>query len=223
MKKISILALVVLSGIVCGRAAEDQDKKAEQLATDVWKANGGDQWANVAEVRFSFVVEQDGKELFKADHVWDVPANTDDVKWKDKSGNEKHVKVNLGAPGTDEDSKTAYGRWVNDSYWLLAPLKVRDPGVHAKFDGMKESEGVNCEMLRLSFDKVGLTPTDQYVLYVDPRTKRVRAWDYIPKADTTVHGTWEKYQDFSGIYLSKQHHFKDKIIRLADIQVSMAK
>src|SRR5712691_4743524 len=102
----SILALVVLSGIFCGRAAEDPDKKAEQLATDVWKASGGEQWQNVDDVRFSFVVEQDGKELFKADHVWNVPANTDDVKWKDKNGNEKHVKVNLGAPGTDEDSKT---------------------------------------------------------------------------------------------------------------------
>ena len=73
------------------------------------------------------------------------------MKWKDKSGNEKTRESNLGAPGTDEDSKTAYGRWVNDSYWLLAPLKVRDPGVHTKFDGMKESEGVNCEMLRLRF------------------------------------------------------------------------
>jgi hypothetical protein len=223
MKKMSILALVIVSGISCGSAVEDQDKKAEQLATDVWKANGGEQWANVGEVRFSFVVEQDGKELFKADHVWNVPANTDDVKWKDKSGNEKHVKVNLGAPGTDEDSKTAYGRWVNDSYWLMAPLKIRDPGVHVKAEGIKESEGANCETLRLSFDKVGLTPTDQYVLYIDPSTKRVRAWDYIPKADTIVHGTWEKYQVLSGIYLSTQHHFKDKIIRLADIQVSMAK
>jgi hypothetical protein len=223
MKKVSILASLVLVSFFQFGIAEDQDKKAEQLATGVWKASGGDQWENVKDIRFSFVVEQDGKELFKAEHLWDVPGNTDDVKWKDKNGDEKHVKVNLAAPGADEDSKAAYGRWVNDSYWLLAPLKIRDHGVHLKAEGMKEAEGANCETLRLSFDKIGLTPDDQYVLYIDPRTKLVRAWDYIPKPDTIIHGTWEKYRPFSGLLLSTQHHFKDKIIQLADIEVTMAK
>ena len=219
-----ILVLLVLVSFFQLGVAQDQDKKGEQLATDIWKASGGEQWANVQDLRFSFVVEDEsGKQIFKAEHDWDVLANTDDVKWKDKNGNDKHIKVNLASPGTDEDSKTAYARWVNDSYWLLAPLKIRDRGVHVKAEGVKEAEGANCETVRLSFDKIGLTPSDQYVLYIDPPTKLVRAWDYIPKPDTTIHGTWEKYQNFSGLFLSTQHHFKDKVIRLADIQVSMAK
>ncbi|MFN2412818.1 MAG: DinB family protein, partial [Pyrinomonadaceae bacterium] len=39
----------------------------------------------------------------------------------------------------------AYARWVNDSYWLLGPLKVLDPGVKLTYEGSKESEGVACE------------------------------------------------------------------------------
>ena len=213
-----ILALLIAVLFSQRGVAEDQEEKAEQLATDVWKASGGENWENVKDVRFNFVVEQDGKEIFKAEHVWDVPANTDDVKWKDK-----HVKVNLAAPASDEDSKSAYARWVNDSYWLLAPLKVRDPGVHVKTEGMKEADGANCQTLRLSFDKVGLTPNDQYVLYIDPASHLVRAWDYIPTPDKIIHGSWEKYQSFSGLYLSTEHEFNGKIIRLSDIKVTMAK
>ena len=69
---------------------------------------------------------------------------------------------------------------MNDSYWLLAPLKVRDRGVKVEAGGPKDLNGATCETLRLKFDKVGLTPTDQYVFYIDPKTKLPLAWDYIP-------------------------------------------
>jgi hypothetical protein len=223
MKTIAALALLAVVSFCSRGFAGDQSKSAEQLAKDLWKASGGEQWANVGEVRFSFIVEDAGKELFKADHVWNVPANTDDVKWKDKKGNEKHVKVNLGAPGSDADSKAAYARWVNDSYWLLAPLKVLDHGVHLKSEGMKPADGIQCQTLRLSFDKIGLTPNDQYVFYIDPQTHLLRAWDYIPTPEKTIHGTWENYHDFSGLNLCTDHQFNGKTIRLANIQVSMVK
>ncbi len=139
---------------------------------------------------------------------------TDQVKWKGKD-----VTVNLAAPAQDEDSKAAFARWTNDSYWLLAPLKVLDPGVKLTYEGSKEAEGVACEALRLNFEKVGMTPEDQYLLYIDPETKLVRAWDYIPKADTVMHGTWEKYETFGGLKLATEHNFAGKMIRFADIEV----
>ena len=70
---------------------------------------------------------------------------------------------------------------------------------------------MQCETLRLSFEGVGLTPGDQYLLYIDPETKLVRAWDYIPKADTVMHGSWEKYETFGGLKLATEHNFAGKI------------
>ncbi len=119
-------------------------------------------------------------------------------------------------------AKSAYARWVNDSYWLLAPLKLLDPGVMLGYEGTKEMDGAPCEALRVSFEKVGLTPGDQYVLYIDPQTKLVRSWDYIPKADTVMHSTWEKYQSVGGLNLATEHNFEGKMIRFADVKVVTA-
>jgi hypothetical protein len=150
-----------------------------------------------------------------AEHDWDLAAKTDRVKWKDKD-----VTVNLAAPGDDENAKAAFGRWTNDSYWLLAPLKLLDPGVKLAYEGEKELAGEKMETLRLSFEGVGLTPGDQYVLYIDPATKLVRAWDYTGKTGEPMHGTWEKYVESGGLNLATEHNFAGRMIRLANIQVT---
>ncbi len=194
--------------------AQGADAAAQKLAREVWQASGGENWSKVKEIRFTFIVEEDGKELAKAAHDWNLTTGMDHVKWKDKD-----VTVNVNDPAQDEAGKAAYARWVNDTYWLLAPLKVLDKGVTLTTEGQKESEGMMCETLRLTFAQVGLTPGDQYLLYIDPQTKLVRAWDYTPKPETTLHGTWDQYQTFGGLKLATTHRFAGKVIRFADIEV----
>ena len=200
-------------------AADEAADKIPQLAIDVWKASGGENWAKVKEVNFTFAVEDAGKALFSAQHKWNVAARTDDVNWTDKQGKDHNVTVNLATPAQDEEAKAAYGRWVNDSYWLLAPLKIRDAGVKVQSNGTKDLNGANCETLQLSFEKVGLTPTDQYVFYIDPQTKLPRAWDYMPSSGKGMQATWEKFQNFGGLNLATEHNFNGKTIKLADIKV----
>jgi plastocyanin len=213
-----IVSLFFFSAATVGATGESADK-GQQLATDLWKASGGENWAKVKEVHFTFVVEQEGKPLFSAQHIWNVAAGTDEVKWTDKQGKDHRVTVNLAAPPSDDDGKAAYARWVNDSYWLLAPLKIRDRGVKVQADGPKDLNGVTYETLRISFEKVGLTPTDQYVFYLDPKTKLPLAWDYIPASGEGMQATWEKYKTFGGLNFATEHNFKNKTIKLADIKV----
>src|ERR1044071_4216710 len=216
-----IAVIVSLIGLTMARsgAAETAADKGEQLATDLWKASGGENWAKVEEVHFTFVVEQEGKPLFQAQHVWNVASGRDEVKWKDKEGKDHQFSANLAAPASEGDGKTAYGRWVNDSYWLLAPLKIRDRGVKVEAGEPKDFNGVTCDTLRLKFDTVGLTPTDQYLFYIDPKTKLPLAWDYIPQSGTGMQATWEKFQSFGGLNLATEHNFKGNTIQLADIRV----
>ncbi len=216
MKMILAGLLSMLFLTIAGPAgAQDSDAKAQQLARDLWKASGGENWSKVKQLRFTFVVEQDGNQLASAQHEWDVAAQTDHVKWKDKD-----ATVNIASPAQDELGKSAFARWTNDSYWLLAPLKVLDPGVKLTYEGSKEMDGTTCEVLRMSFAQVGLTPGDQYVLYINPETHLLRSWDYIPKAETVMHGTWDKYQDFGGLQLATEHSFGGKMIKFADVSVT---
>lgn len=185
-----------------------------QPAFDLWKASGGENWSKVKQLRFTFVVEADGKAVSTAKHNWNVVAGTDEVEWKDK-----HATVDLNNPPQEGDGKAAYGRWVNDSYWLLAPLKIRDKGVTVTAEESKEINGVSCQVLHLSFGTVGLTPTDQYRFYVDPTTKLMRAWDYIPKEGQGLQASWESYKMFGGLTLATEHKFNNKVIRFTDVEV----
>ena len=195
--------------------AQDTDAKAKQLARDLWKASGGENWAKVKRIKFTFIVEDGDKQLVTAQHDWNVEEQTDRVKWKDKN-----VRVFLVDPPNDDDQKAGFARWTNDSYWLLAPLKVLDPGVKLAYEGQKDVSGTMCDTLRLTFEQVGMTPTDQYAFYIDPKTKLLRAWDYIGKDKEPMHGTWENYVEKGGLKLAMMHNFAGRVIRFANVEVS---
>lgn len=214
---VAAIAMLVLAPAVS--AAQETSAREPALAAELWKASGGENWSKVKEIHFTFAVEQEGNRLFTAQHVWNVAAGTDTVKWKDKQGKDHDVTVNLADPPKEGEGKDAYARWVNDSYWLLAPLKIRDPGVKVEATGPKDLNGTSLETLQLSFESVGLTPTDRYVFYIDPETKLPRAWDYIPQSGEGLQATWEKFQNFGGLTLATEHHFKGRAIKLLDVKV----
>ncbi|MBA3608156.1 MAG: hypothetical protein H0W43_06555 [Chthoniobacterales bacterium] len=213
MKKFTLLCLVVLCAARPGFLAAAEE--AAPLAEAVWKASGGENWPNVKTIDFTFAVEKGGQTLVSAEHHWDVVAQTDRVKWKGKD-----VTVNLADPATDEDGKAAYARWVNDSYWLLAPLKFKDRGIQFKAEGRKTIDGAECEVLLLSFDQVGLTPNDQYRLYIDPATKLLASWDYISEPGKSKHGTWENYQKSGGLTLATEHKMDEVEIKILNLKVT---
>jgi hypothetical protein len=216
MKKFAVVGLVLLCAANPSLLSAAGD--AEQLADAVWKASGGENWPNVKAIDFTFAVEKGGKTLASAEHHWDVAAQTDRVKWKGKD-----VTVNLAEPATDENAKAAYARWVNDSYWLLAPLKLKDRGLEVKSEGRKTIDGAEREVLLLSFAKVGLTPNDQYRLYIDPATKLVASWDYMPEPGKSVHGTWENYQKSGGLTLATEHKMEGVEIKILNLNVTTSK
>jgi hypothetical protein len=206
---LAIPAFTLLSGVV---SAAD----GTQLAQEVMKASGGENWGKVQTIDFTFAVEKNGKKVASAEHHWNVAAQTDEVKWKGKD-----VKVDLANPGSSTDEKAAFARWVNDSYWLLAPLKLRDKGVTTEAEGTKEINGAKRDVLKLSFAQVGLTPNDEYRLYVDPQTKLVTYWDYMPKGDKGMSGTWEDYQKSGGLTLATDHKMDNDVrIRIENLKVT---
>lgn len=101
----------------------------------------------------------------------------------------------------------AYAAWVNDTFWLISPYKLRDPGVHLEAAGQETVDGVTYDKLHLSFGEVGLTPGDQYWMFIDPETGRVDRWEYVlqtqePPPTVWKWLDWERYG--KGIWLSSR-------------------
>ena len=97
--------------------------------------------------------------------------------------------------------------WINDSYWLAMPFKLKDSGVKLKYlgDAMTE-DGASADKLELTFLKVGTTPDNKYHVYVDKNTRLVSQWDFFSKKEETkpkFKMPWKGYVEVDGILLSE--------------------
>jgi hypothetical protein len=185
----------------------------DQLARNVMKAHGADAWPKVTRIRFTFNVEREGK-VSSVKHDWDVKAGTDTVTIGDKT-----TTVDITHANHEGDVMRAYARFINDTYWLLAPLKVMDGGVTRTTGPPEEIDGITYQRLHLSFENVGLTPTDQYDLWVNPQTRLVEYWDYIPAKGTPMRSTRREIRDFSGLKLSTKFVTPRATITMTDVEV----
>jgi len=69
--------------------------------------------------------------------------------------------------------------WINDSYWLVMPYKLKDSGVTLKY--LREEmtqDGDLSDVLQLTFEDVGVTPQNKYEVWVDKESSMVRQWAY---------------------------------------------
>lgn len=213
---LSCSTIVMLALLLQPTTAPASDAEADALAAAVMKASGADVWPKVKRIKFTFNVDREGTRVMSAQHDWDLRAGTDTVTW-----GERTVTVDVTRDDHEGDEKAAYARFINDSYWLLAPLKVMDGGVIRSTGASQEIGGREYLLLHLSFESVGLTPTDRYNLWIDPETKLVRHWDYIPKPGSESRMSWDEYQDFSGLKLSTKHQSETAAIVFTDVSVEI--
>lgn len=100
-----------------------------------------------------------------------------------------------GDTSAPEDSllHDAYARFINDSYWMVAPFKTFDPGVTRGIEA--DSAG---RVLTLAFEGVGMTPGDRYWLAAGDDGTLAR-WTYLLEGDTTTTTwTWSGPSDVDG-------------------------
>ena len=76
-----------------------------------------------------------------------------------------------------------YSLFINDTYWLLLPLKLDDPGENVVKVGEAEVDGAPSDRLCVTFDQVGLTPGDTYWAYIDRKDHRMSRWGFILQDD----------------------------------------
>ncbi len=182
--------------------------QARVIAKEVMEAMGGqDSWNATRYIRFSFFG-------FRT-HYWDKHDGRYRVSWTDRESGQSHViLMNLntgegnafidGAEVADAEERNrsmerARGAWINDTYWLLMPYKLQDPGVDLVYDGEEVVDGTVYDKLHLSFNEVGNTPGDEYWAYINRETRLMDRWVYLLQLregqDERSRGEW-KWNDW---------------------------
>jgi hypothetical protein len=218
MKKTVFLLLFVL-------AAKAQDTQAIKIADGVIKAMGGTKaYANTRHITWDFFGARrltwdkwSGNvriEIAKDKTVYLINVNNKTGKVMIKG-----VEVVASADSMKKLVKKAEEIWINDSYWLVMPFKLRDPGVSLKYIGKeKTAESKEAEVLEMTFANVGVTPENKYKIYVDSATNLVVQWAYFKKFNDEKPGfvrPWGDYKTFGKILLSGERGDRD----LTDINV----
>ena len=102
--------------------------------------------------------------------------------------------------------RRGYEAWVNDSYWLVMPYKLKDSGVTSKYKGRgKTTEGIEADILDLTFKEVGVTPQNRYEVHVDAQEHLVRQWSFYREASDVAPAftlSWNNWQPYGNIWLA---------------------
>lgn len=206
-------------------AMPPMENKADSLAMQVFEAHGGPAaWANLRYLQFDFAVQAAPPDsadssaapparTVRGRHLWD--RMTGDYRLETPGGGDTtHVALfntsahaegsvwlfgeRVAAGEEAELLETAYRRFINDTYWLLMPVKLFDEGVRRSY--LPDSSRDGMEVLHLSFGDVGLTPGDQYWVYADEETGRIRKWAYRLQHHAPDHApqpiAWSAYKTF---------------------------
>ncbi|MEM6830546.1 MAG: hypothetical protein AAF551_08505, partial [Bacteroidota bacterium] len=92
--------------------------EAEQLADEMLTALNKEAYDSLEYIEFSFR---------NAHHYeWDKAENKVNVKWEDK---EIYLDLNRSVRSFNLLELQAYKYFINDSFWLVAPFKIRDKDV----------------------------------------------------------------------------------------------
>ena len=146
---------------------------------------GTEAWNKTRYLRFDFAVDRGGKNVMRRSHTWDKWTGRYRLEATTREGEAYLVLLNIGSKdgrawlkGTelqgDEARKyleQAYAAWVNDTYWLLMPYKMKDPGVALALDGEETKGGETWDKLRLTFDNVGLDAEGQVLGLRQPQDR----------------------------------------------------
>ena len=225
MKKVHLYLLVLLlNGSFClaqsrkapnppapGFDVAGSDPRAVQIADEVMAAMGGRAaWDDIQLVAWNF----DGVRKF----VWD--------KWSgdvrvDNLHDDQTILLNInnnmgrvyrnGEEVIATDSVSKYVRqgkqnWINDSYWLLMPFRLKEAGVTLKYLGAELSRtGKATDVLQLTLKNGSLAPGARYKIWVDKKTRLVTQWAHFPKlTDKQPIFTlpWDDYEQHGDILLA---------------------
>lgn len=177
---------------------------ADALAHKILKAIKHEAYKKTRYIEWSF----GGRRSYK----WDKELHIVDVSWNDAKvllhPNEM-TKSTAFLKGEKIDNnanlvKRAWDLFNNDSFWLVAPHKLFEPGIYRNIEMIDGQEA-----LRVKYTTGGTTPGDSYVWILDSTFIPKSYQMYVPSMKmVATPATWEDWiETESGTMLPKNHTF----------------
>ena len=211
----------------------DIDRESEPVVRALTDAMGGlKTWESLPCFRFDFVVVRDGKEAARYRHWWDKRNGRCRVEGRDEKGKnvaaiftlaDKKGTAFVDGIGESNPARVAeiiqngYERWVNDTYWVMMPFKLRDPGVKIRYSRPERTPQAAYDVLEVTFvPGTGLTSDDHYWLYVNRSTHLIDKWEFVltGQKPPPSGASWEGWTNVGPVKLSLERRFPGKPVML---------
>ena len=210
------------------------DSLAVVIADQVMTALGGKKrWDDLPGIRWSFGSEVNDTVKSLRRHAWNKHTGWHRVEGKNRQGmpfcfihnintGEGKAWMNGNAIAGDSLKKllaNAKSMWTNDTYWMLMPYKLRDPGVTLKYDGEAAAGDTIYDRIALSFEHVGETPGDRYWVFVNRDNHRIEKWEFVLEGQQPPPNrwTWSGWQEHDGLWFPTAHRNDNRNVFTRDV------
>ncbi len=197
--ELSLLGMEIPMGEVKAR-----NPNADALAQKVLKAVKHEAYKKTKYIDWSF----GGRRTYK----WNKEDHIVEVSWNDAKVilHPNEMEKSVAYLKEEEVSnnknlvKRAWDLFNNDSFWLVAPHKLFEPGILRNIEMIDGKEA-----LRVKYTTGGTTPGDSYIWILDENYMPVSYQMYVPSMKMVgVPATWEDWVETeSGTMLPKNHTF----------------
>ena len=164
--------------------------EAEQLADEMLRTLNKQAFDSLEYIEFTYV----GVHSYE----WDVKNNQVTVAWDDQR---VFLDLNQSIDGYSLLQYKAYEYFINDTFWLIAPFKVRDAGVQRSIVDLDQNRG-----LLVTYTSGGVTPGDSYLWIIDEKGYPV-AWK-LWTSNVPIGGlefTWAGWKKLNNVWFSTLH------------------
>nr|WP_281503819.1 hypothetical protein [Arenibacter sp. F26102] len=193
--------------------------KADSLALKMLAALNYDAYRETRFLEWTFA---NGKHHY----LWDKGANTVKISWSDyqvhldlkESAKSSVSKDKIDISGAEKQKliKKAISFFNNDSFWLVAPFKIFDPGTERSIVLLEDgSQG-----LLVTYTSGGSTPGDSYLWILQPNGFPIsfKMWvSIIPIGG--IEASWDEWQvTESGAFLPSKHSIGPITLDIGDVR-----
>lgn len=224
MKNFTLLLLpvIVLFFSCKSDTKKDPNKEATEysIPEKIAMAHGIGNWDKVNKIEFTFNVDRDTTH-FERSWVWDKVNNTV-TRITDSDTTSYHRNE------IDSISAKVDAGFINDKYWLLAPFNLKwDKDAFTYNHSTAQNAPISkTPMQKLTIvygNKGGYTPGDAYDFYFG-EDFLIKEWVFRKEnqKDASLVTTWEDYEKFNELHISKMHKKEDGSFSLffTDIKVN---
>lgn len=197
-----------------------QDSKIPQIARQIAKNNGFDNWNEVSEIAFTFNVDRKGNH-FERSWIW--KPKSQDIQMISAKDTVNYNRSNMDSIAIKTDAS-----FINDKYWLLAPFQLLwDENLEYSIQENAVAPISKDTLAKLTIvypNEGGYTPGDAYDFFYD-KDHLIREWNYRKgnAPEPSMSTTWEDYKSFKGIEVATMHSDKTGDFKLYFTDISIMK